>query len=163
MRGDLTARAGRTVSAALLAVLAGSTLIVGAAGTASAGEAPARTAVATEVLLSPQQATEFTRQVEAAAVRPMFHPSCAVDEACGVMLSPKETQDLWKAVVNQPLQKVRKYCEGLFGGLLKPFCAKAAQFLSNLSAPNQRCLFIGLAPDPKGSKIVVKYTKVDCY
>ncbi|MEU5259667.1 hypothetical protein [Amycolatopsis sp. NPDC021455] len=162
MRGDLTARAGRAVSAALLAVLAGLTLIVGAAGTASAAGAPARPAVAAEVLLSPQQATEFTRQVEAAAVRPMVHPSC-VDDACGVMLSPSETQALWKAVVNKPLQTVRQYCEGLFGGLLRPFCAKAAQFLSNLSAPNGRCLFIGLAPAPNGSKIAVKYTKVDCY
>lgn len=146
--------------AALLALLAGLTLIVGAAGTASAAETPARAAV---VLLSPQQATEFTRQVEAAVLQPMVHPSCAVEDACGVVLSPKETQDLWKAVVHKPVQTVRKYCEGLLGGLLKKYCAKAAQFLGNLSAPNGRCLFVGLAPDPNGSRIVVQYTKVDCY
>jgi hypothetical protein len=53
------------------------------------------------------------------------HPSC-VDDACGVELSPSETQALWKAMVNKPIQTVRKYCEGLFNGLLRPYCAKAA-------------------------------------
>jgi hypothetical protein len=159
---DLTARAGRAAAA----LLAGFTLIVGAAGTASAVQAPAGGAVpaasAEVVVLTPPQATEFTRLVAEQAARPMIHPSC-IDDACGVELSPAETQALWKAVVNQPVQKVRKYCEGLLNGALKPFCAKAAQFLGNLTAPNGRCLFVGLAPDPKGSKIVVKYTTAFCW
>ena len=152
-----TRRVPRIVAAAvgLLTLLASLTLVVTTSGTASAAET-------TVSVLSPQQATEFTQRLAATAVTPMIHPSC-VDGACGVELSPSETLSVWRAVVNKPITWVRNYCRGLFGGALSPFCDAAAQFLSNLSAPNGRCLFVGLAASPSGSRIVVKYTTTFCF
>lgn len=72
MRGDLTTRSGRTLSAALLTVLTGLTLIVGAAVSAPAAVAPAGAPAAAEmaeVVLSPQQATRFTQLIAAEAAR----------------------------------------------------------------------------------------------
>jgi hypothetical protein len=155
-------RVPRIVSAAavgLLALLASMTLVVSTSGAASAAQLPT---AATSTVLSPRQATEFTQALAAAAVTPMIHPSC-VDGACGVELSPSETLSVWRAVVNKPITWVRNYCRGLFGGALSPFCDAAAQFLSNLTAPNGRCLFVGLAASPTGSRIVVKYTTTFCF
>lgn len=160
-----TRRVPRIVSAAavgLLTLLASLTLVVSTSGAASAAALPTTATVSANTVLSPQQATEFTQALAAAAVTPMIHPSC-VDGACGVELSPSETLSVWRAVVNKPITWVRNYCRGLFGGALSPFCDAAAQFLSNLTAPNGRCLFVGLAASPSGSRIVVKYTTTFCF
>jgi len=123
-------------------------------GTASAAET-------TVSVLSPQQATEFTQRLAAAAVTPMIHPSC-VDGACGVELSPSETLSVWRAVVNKPITWVRNYCRGLFGGALSPFCDAAAQFLSNLSAPTVAACSSGWRHHER-FPIVVKYTTTFCF
>jgi hypothetical protein len=147
----------------LLTLLASVTLIAGTSGTASAAAMPASaTVTANNTLLSPEQATQFTQYLAAQAVTPSLHPSC-VDGACGVELSPSETLTVWRNVVNKPITWVRNYCRGLFGGALRPFCDAAAQFLSNLSAPNGRCLFVGVAATPTGGRIVVKYTQTFCF
>ena len=146
----------------LLTLLASVTLIAGTSGTASAAPMPTSVTVSANTVLSPQQATEFTQYLAAQAVTPLLHPSC-VDGACGVELSPSETLTVWRNVVNKPITWVRNYCRGLFGGALRPFCDAAAQFLSNLSAPNGRCLFVGVGVTPTGGRIVVKYTSTFCF
>lgn len=141
----------RLAAVGLLALLASFSLVVGVSGAASAAEADST--VAAGPVLTQQQATEFA---------PMVHPSC-VDGACGVELSPSETQAVWKAVVNQPITWIRNYCRDLFGGALKPFCDVAAQFLSNATAPNGRCLFGGVGASSTGARVVVKYTTTFCF
>lgn len=150
----------RLAAVGLLALLASFSLVVGVSGAASAAEAGSTVAVGP--VLTPQQATEVTDLITAQAVTPMVHPSC-VDGACGVELSPSETQAVWKAVVNQPITWIRNYCRGLFGGALKPFCDVAAQFLSNATAPNGRCLFGGVGASSTGARVVVKYTTTFCF
>lgn len=150
-RGRRVPRAVTAAALGLLAFLASFSLFVGTSSTASAAE------------LTPQQAAAISQQLATqVAVQPMLHPSC-VDGACGVELSPSETQAVWKAVVNQPITWIRNYCRGLFGGALTPFCDAAAQFLSNASAPNGRCLFAGIGTSSTGAKVVVKYTTTFCY
>jgi hypothetical protein len=164
-KAQRTRRLPRLFTAAalgLLTLLASVTLVAGVSGTASAAEMPASTTVSADTVLTPAQATSFTDYLAAQVVTPQLHPSC-IDGACGLELSPSETLTVWRNVVNRPITWVRNYCRGLFGGALRPLCDGAAQFLSNLSAPNGRCLFIGLGTGPNGAQIVVKYTQTFCF